>query len=86
MASGLSYAILRPTVVFGVEDVLINNIGWLLRKSPVFIVPGKGDYRLQPIFVDDLAELAVQAGISREDQVLDAGWAGGFTHLMNWCG
>ncbi len=71
-ASRLSYAILRPTVVFGVEDVLINNIGWLLRKSPVFIVPGNGDYRLQPIFVDDLAELAVQAGISREDQVLDA--------------
>ena len=72
MASGLSYAILRPTVVFGVEDILINNIGWLLRKFPVFIAPGKGDYRLQPIFVDDLAELAVQAGINREDQVLDA--------------
>ena len=72
MASGLSYAIVRPTVVFGVEDVLLNNIGWLVRKFPFFIVPGDGGYRLQPIFVEDMAELAVQAGQSGEDQVLDA--------------
>ena len=72
MTSGLSYAIVRPTVVFGVEDVLLNNIGWLVRKFPFFIVPGDGSYRLQPIFVEDMAELAVQAGQSGEDQVLDA--------------
>ena len=72
MASGLSYAIVRPTVVFGLEDILINNIGWLVRKFPFFVVPGKGDYRMQPIFVEDMAELAVQSGHSREDQVLDA--------------
>ena len=72
MASGLSYAIVRPTVVFGLEDILLNNIGWLVRKFPLFIVPGNGSYPLQPIFVKDLAELAVQAGHSGEDQVLDA--------------
>ena len=72
MASGLSYAILRPTVVFGVEDILINNIGWLVRKFPLFIVPGDGGYQLQPIFVEDMAELAVQAGQREEDQVIDA--------------
>ena len=72
MASGLSYAIVRPTVVFGLEDILLNNISWLVRKFPFFIVPGDGSYRLQPISVDDLAELAVQAGQSSEDQVLDA--------------
>ena len=72
MASGLSYAILRPTVVFGLEDVLLNNIGWLVRKFPFFVVPGKGDYQMQPIFVEDLAELAVEAGRSREDRILDA--------------
>ncbi len=33
--SGLSHAILRPTVLFGREDILINNIAWLLRKLPV---------------------------------------------------
>ena len=30
--SGLSYAILRPTVLFSPEDVLINNIAWFLRR------------------------------------------------------
>ena len=54
--SGLSYAILRPTVLFGKEDILINNIAWALRRLPVFGVFGDGSYRLQPIYVDDLAE------------------------------
>ncbi len=48
--SGLSYAILRPTVLFGAEDILINNIAWLLRRLPVFGVFGDGSYRLQPIY------------------------------------
>lgn len=56
---GLSYAILRPTVLFGKEDILINNIAWLLRHLPVFGVFGDGRYKLQPIYVDDLAALAV---------------------------
>jgi uncharacterized protein YbjT (DUF2867 family) len=61
MASGIPYAILRPTVVFGVEDVLLNNIAWCLRRFPIFPVAGRGDHRVQPVFVDDLAALAVQA-------------------------
>jgi uncharacterized protein YbjT (DUF2867 family) len=69
---GLSYAILRPTVLFGKEDVLINNIAWLLRKLPVFGVFGDGQYRIQPIHVDDLARLAVQQGRSRENAVINA--------------
>ncbi len=60
-ASGLSYAILRPTVIFGREDVLINNIAWLLRRFPWFAIPGDGRYRLQPVYVDDLAAAAVAA-------------------------
>ena len=56
--SGLSYAILRPAVLFGKEDILINNIAWMLRHFPVFGVFGSGRYRLQPIYVDDLAQLA----------------------------
>ena len=70
--SGLSHAIIRPTVVFGLEDVLINNVAFLLRYLPVFAIPGPGKYRLQPIYVEDLANIAVQAGQSRDDQVLDA--------------
>src|SRR3990172_9212810 len=58
--SGLSYAILRPTVLFGKEDILINNIAWILRRFPFFALPGGGSHRLQPVFVDDLAQLAVE--------------------------
>lgn len=70
--SGLSYAILRPTVLFGKEDILINNIAWLLRHLPLFGVFGDGSYKLQPIYVDDLASLAVQWGATRENVVLNA--------------
>jgi NADH dehydrogenase len=70
--SGLSYAILRPTVLFGQEDILVNNIAWMLRRFPVFGVFGDGAYRLQPIYVDDLAKLAVEQGSSRQNAVIDA--------------
>lgn len=70
--SGMSYAILRPTVLFGKEDVLINNIAWLLRTFPVFGVFGDGQYRLQPIHVDDFAELAVRQGLETGSRVIDA--------------
>jgi len=70
--SGLRYAILRPAVVFGEEDILINNIAWLLRRFPLFAVPGDGQYRVQPIFVEDLAALAVDSARIPENVVLDA--------------
>lgn len=70
--SGISHAILRPTVLFGKEDILINNIAWALRHLPIFGVFGNGEYRLQPIHVDDLASLAVEQGAKRKNIVIDA--------------
>ena len=70
--SGLSHAILRPNVLFGHEDILINNIAWTLRRLPVFGVFGDGQYRLQPMHVDDFAALAVEQGQDRADRVIDA--------------
>ena len=70
--SKLSYAIIRPTVIFGLEGILINNIAWLLRKFPIFAIPGSGKYRLQPVFVEDLAEIAVSAGHREDNIVIDA--------------
>ena len=70
--SGLSHAILRPTVLFGREDILINNIAWALRRFPFFAVFGDGSYRLQPIHVDDLAELAVAEGMRSENVIVNA--------------
>lgn len=70
--SGLSWAILRPTVLFGQEDILVNNIAWMLRRFPVFGIFGDGNYRLQPIFVDDLAALAVEQGAGSQQVVVNA--------------
>jgi NADH dehydrogenase len=70
--SGLRYTILRPTVVFGPEDILINNIAWMLRKFPVFLMPGDGSYRIQPIHVEDLARLAARAGATATSEIIDA--------------
>ena len=70
--SGLSFAILRPAVLFGKEDILVNNIAWTLRRLPVFGVFGDGRYRLQPIYVDDLAELAVREGKGDRNVIVDA--------------
>jgi NADH dehydrogenase len=69
---GVSHAVLRPAILFGGHDVLINNIAWLLRHLPVFAVGGGGEYRIRPIHVDDLARLAVRAGTSATTEVIDA--------------
>ncbi len=70
--SGMRYTILRPTVLFGKEDILVNNIAWVLRRFPLFGLFGDGSYRLQPIYVDDLAKMAVEQGEADGDNVIDA--------------
>ena len=70
--SNLSYAIIRPTVIFGHEDILINNIAWFLTKFPVFAIPGDGNYQLQPVFVEDVAGIAVNAGHFNDNMIIDA--------------
>jgi NADH dehydrogenase len=68
----MSYAILRPAVFFGRGDVLVNNIAWFLRHLPVFGIPGDGQYQLQPTFIDDFADLAVNLGGRAVNQIVDA--------------
>lgn len=70
--SGIPYAIIRPAIIFGAEDILINNIAWLLRRFPVFVIPGKGDCLVQPVYADDLAFLAVAAAQGSGNPVIDA--------------
>ncbi|MBI5883723.1 MAG: NAD(P)H-binding protein [Elusimicrobia bacterium] len=69
---GVSYCVLRPTVLFGKEDVLINNIAWSLRHLPVFGVFGSGEYKLQPIHVEDLASAAVEKALGTRDEIINA--------------
>jgi uncharacterized protein YbjT (DUF2867 family) len=69
---GVPHSIIRPTVVFGPGDVLVNNIAWLLRHIPVFTIPGSGDYPVRPVHVDDVARLCVESAQSSDDLVLNA--------------
>lgn len=70
--SDISYAILRPALLFGNEGILINNIAWLLRKFPIFCIFGNGNYKLRPIYIVDMAELAVEQGKNTENIIIDA--------------
>lgn len=70
--SEVSYAILRPAILFGGDGVLLNNIAWLLRRLPVFAIGGRGEYRIRGIHVDDLAQLCVDKGAETNDSVTDA--------------
>ena len=71
-ASGLPCSIVRPAILFGGDGVLINNIAWLLRRLPVFIIGGRGDYRVRGVHVDDLAQLCLAQAEASGNQVLDA--------------
>jgi uncharacterized protein YbjT (DUF2867 family) len=70
--TGIPYAIARPSVLFGGDSVLLNNIAWLLRHLPVFAIGGSGDYRLRPIHVDDLATLMLELGGRADSVTVDA--------------
>lgn len=78
--SGISYAILRPAVLFGDNAILLNNIAWMLRRFPVFGIFGDGQYKLEPIHVDDLAMLAVEHGAGADNVCLDAKGPESFTY------
>lgn len=80
MNLGISYAILRPAVIFGKEDILIHNIAWMLRRFPVFGLFGDGNYGIQPVYVEDFAELAVEAGAKSDNIVMDAVGPESFTY------
>ena len=70
--SSHSFAILRPTVLFGGgRNVLINNIAWMIRKFPVFGVFGMGNYLIQPVHVKDVARIAVEQGELRDNVTID---------------
>jgi len=70
--SGLQWAIVRPTLIFGRGDILINNIAWLMRNMPFFVIPEMGRYRVQPVAGEDVAEIATWAAGQAENVVVDA--------------
>jgi NADH dehydrogenase len=72
MEAGVAHSIIRPTLVYGDEDILVNNIAWLIRRLHAFMVPGDGTYRVQPVLVSDVAQVAVAEASGSGDRTLDA--------------
>lgn len=70
--SRIPYSIVRPTLVFGAEDILVNNIAWLIRTFPAFPIFGSGNYRVQPVFVEDLARIAISSASQATSAPIDA--------------
>jgi uncharacterized protein YbjT (DUF2867 family) len=78
--SGVSHAVVRPAgAMFGDQPRLFNTIAWLLCHSPVFGVPGRGAYGIQPVDVLDTARICVELGAGSEDAVVDAAGPETFT-------
>ena len=71
-ASGLEWAIVRPTLTYGTNDILINNLAWALRRLPIYGIPGRGRYPIQPVHVEDVARICLEAARGPAGQVLDA--------------
>ena len=71
-SSGMEWAIVRPTLTYGSGDILINNLAWALRRLPVYGLPGLGRYTVQPVHLDDVARICVDAGADEPGRVLDA--------------
>lgn len=60
--------IVRPSIVFGPDDNFFNRFAALARLSPVLPLIGGGETKLQPVYVQDLAE-----GIARIIESGDGG-------------
>jgi uncharacterized protein YbjT (DUF2867 family) len=71
-SSGIEWVIVRPTLTYGPSDILINNLAWALRRFPVYGLPGLGRYTVQPVHVDDVARICLDAGDGEPSRTLDA--------------
>ena len=60
--------ILRPSVMFGPEDEFFNQLAALARVMPVLPLFGSGAVKLQPVYVDDVAEAVAKALVTEDAQ------------------
>jgi len=77
----IPHAIVRPGVLFGRSDILVNNIAWVLRHLPIFGVFGDGTYRLRPLHVDDMADLLIECAEGDGNSIVDAVGPEGFSYI-----
>ena len=75
IGSGITYTILRPSIVFGPEDDFFNRLAGLVRWNPVVPVAGDGKTRFQPIWVEDLVTCiaaSLEEG-AHDNQIIEVG-------------
>jgi NADH dehydrogenase len=63
--SGLDFTIFRPSYIIGHDDFLSQILNKQIKKGSV-LIPGSGNYKLQPIFVNDVAEIILKATTSKK--------------------
>ena len=63
--SGLDYTIFRPSYILGTDDLLSQNLKKQIKKGSI-IIPGSGNYKLQPISVNDVVKIILQATTSKK--------------------
>lgn len=60
--SGVPYTILRSALVYGPEDHFTTGLAWMVRRAPGLLpLPGGGQARLQPLWVEDLVTCLLHA-------------------------
>lgn len=72
LACGIPASIVRPTLTYGPSDILVNNLAWALRRLPLYGIPGDGRYPIQPVHVDDVARICVEAAHAEPGSIIDA--------------
>ena len=63
--SGLDYTIFRASYIIGKTDYLTKALSEQMKKG-VIVIPGSGKYRLQPIFVLDVAKIILEAVLEKK--------------------
>jgi uncharacterized protein YbjT (DUF2867 family) len=72
-ASGLPYAILRPSLAFGPDGGVVPRLARIARLAPVTPIVGPGTQRLQPIWIDDVAEIVARCAGGEQSGLLELG-------------
>ncbi len=70
--SGLDYTIFRASYIIGKTDHLTKSLSKQMKKGTI-VIPGSGRYRLQPIFVEDVAKIILEAILEKKfsNKILD---------------
>ena len=71
--SGLKYTIFRPSIIFGLHDKSINLFADMVRKLPVVPVIGNGEYKMQPVALENVAEAFVKALQEFSGEIFEVG-------------